>query len=81
MILTEYNEEFHLKMLREEYKEEGLREGRTEGLKEGFSSAQKNINLLNSKLIEQNRLADLKRAAVDSDYQNQLLKEFQLDDL
>ena len=35
MCLTEYNEEETMAMLREEYKEEGLREGREQGLKEG----------------------------------------------
>lgn len=62
MILSEYNEEFHLKCLREEARKEAINE----------------LNLLTLKLLEQDRTDDLKKAAVDPDFQDQLLREFQL---
>ena len=53
----------------------GLARGREEGLatgrKEGLSSAQTLIN----RLLEENRMDDLRRASTDRDYLQQLLEE------
>ncbi len=62
--------------------EEGLKEGRIEGLKEGrkegLKEGQNLITTLNLKLLEANRLDDLKRACSDPEYLQLLLKEFNL---
>lgn len=63
MCLTEYNEAETMQM----FKEEGREEGREEGINE--------INALNIRLINDNRLDDLRRAATDIEYQAQLLRE------
>lgn len=74
MILSEYNEELHLKDTYEVGKADGREEGRTEGKTEG----EKRVNALNEILIRDNRLEDLKRAAVDEAFQKQLFEEFHL---
>ena len=66
MILSEYDEERHMKIVQKNSEERGRKEGRGE------------INLLNQRLIELNRMDDLKRAAVDSEFQNELLQELEL---
>ena len=50
-------------------------EAREEGRSEGRSEMQGEINALNIRLISENRLDDLRRAAMDIDYQSQLLRE------
>ena len=59
MCLTEYNEAETMQMFKEEGREEGINE----------------INALNIRLINDNRLDDLRRAATDIEYQAQLLRE------
>ena len=54
--------------------EEGRAEGRTEGRAEGVSR----INQLNIELSKLGRTADILKAAVDKEYQEKLLKEFEL---
>lgn len=50
-------------------------EAREEGREEGRSEMQEEINTLNIRLINENRLDDLRRAATDIAYQSQLLQE------
>lgn len=45
---------------------------------EGISKGIELVNKLNSILVEKNRIMDLKRAAEDSAYQEQLIKELEL---
>lgn len=66
MILSEYNEELHLKTLYED------------GLKQGKTEAQHNISTLLRQLLQANRMDDVKKAAEDPAYLEQLLKEFHL---
>ena len=54
---------------------EGRAEGRAEGRVEGRVEGIQDINSLNIRLINENRLDDLRRAATDPDYQNKLLQE------
>lgn len=70
MLLTEYDEKLHLKNTREE--------GREEGKEIGKEIGHSQINALNAKLLEQNRLDDLKKATYDKEYQKKLLEEFKL---
>ena len=71
-----------LGMLLEEFDvdkyERALRaEGREEGREEGMRQVAR-INQLTDILLEQNRIADLKRASKEPEYQEKLLKEFNL---
>ena len=59
-------EEFDVKKYERTIREEGREEGR------------ELINKLNSILVEQDRMEDLKRAAKDQAYQEQLIKELGL---
>ena len=52
----------------------GMEEGRTEGRAEGVSR----INRLNIELLKRGRTEDILKAAVDKEYQEKLLKEFEL---
>ena len=60
---------------REEGREEGRKEGRKDGLNEGRNEMQGKINSLIIRLMNENRLNDLQRAATDVEYQAQLLRE------
>ncbi len=64
MLLTEYNEEEVMGLFKEDGRKEGRKEGRDD------------INSLNKKLAEANRIDDIVKAAEDPEYQKQLLKEF-----
>ena len=49
-----------------------------EELQERWESGQNLINKLNSLLIQNDRIEDLKRSTYESEYQQQLLHEYQL---
>ena len=63
-------EEFDIKKYERTIREEGREEGREQ--------ERELINTLNSILVEQDRIEDLKRAAKDSVYQEQLIEELGL---
>ena len=48
-------------------------------IKDHMKEERARINQLNSRLIEENRLEDLKRSAEDPEFQQQLLEEYHLD--
>ena len=70
--------EGHMKQVRDQYardeyvRTEGLRQGMEQGMEQGM----KRVNHLNLRLIEDNRLEDLERAAKDRTYLEKLLKEY-----
>lgn len=70
MILSEYNEELHLK--------DTYEVGRAEGKAEGKAEGEDRVNALIEILLNNNRLEDLKRAAADREFQKQLFAEFNL---
>ncbi|MDR0948736.1 MAG: hypothetical protein LBM69_04375 [Lachnospiraceae bacterium] len=78
MVLTEYNERKTMQMLQREYRNDGRAEGRAEGKAEGKMEARDQMNLLNSLLLRDNRIEDLKRSTTDFEFQNQLLQEYQI---
>lgn len=49
---------------------------RLAGIQEGIQKGYEDINQLNTRLMTDNRLEDLKRSIGDSEYQIQLLKEY-----
>ena len=63
---------------REKY-EEGREEGLEEGLKKGLKEGRAEMAALTEYLLKENRLEDLKRAAVDANYQEELFRELNLD--
>ena len=65
-------------MLLEEMMRDERAEGRREGRQEGQSMERARMNRLVQLLSEQNRLADIVKAASDSEYQEALFKEFNL---
>jgi len=56
--------------------EENLAFEREDGFEEGAADMQNRLNKLTSALLETNRIDDLRRAAADTDFQQQLLEEF-----
>ena len=58
--------------------EEGRAEGREEGRTEGRAEGESRINQLNIELSKLGRIEDILKAAVDKEYQEKLLKEFEL---
>ena len=62
-------------------REEGLAEGREEGLAEGLARGRKTLKrmqLLNQKLLQDNRIEDLKKATVDEAYLEKLMEEYNI---
>ena len=66
MSIYEYDEARHMRQTREEGREEGREEERLR------------INSMIQKLVAQNRVEDIVKAASDPKYQEQLLNEFGL---
>ena len=56
----------------------GMEEGRAEGRTEGRAEGESRINMLNIELSKLGRTEDILKAAVDKEYQEKLLKEFEL---
>jgi len=65
-------------MLLEEMMRDERMEGMQEGLKKGMQQGQERINQLIILLSKQNRSEDIIKAASDKEYQEKLLKEFNL---
>lgn len=74
MLLEEFDADKYERTLKAEGMEEGIEIGREEGRKEGTERTA----LLAGKLLEQNRIDDLKRMTKDSEYREQLFREFGL---
>ena len=70
MILSEYDEERHMSIVKKHSEEKGRKEGRKE--------AETELNALTLALIRQGRVTDLEKAASDPEFQKQLLNEFGL---
>jgi len=62
----------------EEMIQDGREEGRSKGRSEGRSEGQERINQLIIQLAKHNRTDDILKGATDREYQEQLLKEFNL---
>lgn len=71
-------EEFDVDKYERSLKNEGIEIGIQRGTEIGIQQGTERINKLNGFLLEQNRIADLKRAIQDTRYQEQLFQEFDL---
>lgn len=82
MILSEYDEELHLKDTYNcgfaDGKAAGLAEGLAEGLAKGRIESQ-NFALLTAQLINDSRINDLKRAADDESFRRTLFREYKIE--
>ena len=84
MSIFEYDEEKHIKNEKEiSYKEghkSGLEEGHKSGLEEGHKSGleegEERLNLLNMKLMDDNRIDDLHKIMKDKNYRQKLYAEY-----
>ncbi len=56
----------------------GRKEGRAEGREEGRKEGRGEINSLMEKLLAQNHIEEAKRATVDPEYCDKLLKEYKV---
>ena len=74
MSIYEYDEEKHMKQLREEGRIEGLKEGEAKGQAEG----EKRMSKLVECLLKDNRSKDLLRATEDAAYRETLYKKYHL---
>lgn len=74
--------EGHMKQIRDQYardeyvRTEGKKQGMEQGMAQGIEQGMEQVNRLNLRLIEDNRLEELKRAAKDKAYLEKLLKEY-----
>lgn len=58
------------------YEERGETRGIAIGEERGEARGIHEINTLNLRLLDDNRLEDMQRAMVDTDYQKELMKEY-----
>lgn len=56
----------------------GIEQGLEQGIEQGIEQERERLNLLNRKLLEENRLDDLKRSIEDKEYQEKLYREYQI---
>ena len=78
MLLEEFDVDKYERSLKNEGIEIGMQRGLEQGTKYGQQIERERISKLTCILLEQNRLTDLKRSAEDFEYQQQLLKEFDI---
>jgi flagellar biosynthesis/type III secretory pathway protein FliH len=72
MFLEEYDEELHFQTLRREGYEDGMEKGMTLGK----SAGEARVQLLYQKLLEDQRMDDLYRAAKEKEFMELLFKEY-----
>ncbi len=79
MVLTEYDEQAHIKNEREIAHEEGRRVGHEEGRRVGHEEGEERVLRLMKLLVETERASEISRVTVDEEYRKQLYEEFQID--
>ena len=78
MILTEYDEKRHMQQIADEYKELGRAEGKAEGRAEGRAEGIGKMSSLGQILLSENKTAELSKAFADSQYRDQLFKQYNI---
>ena len=78
MLLEEFDVDKYERSLKNEGIEIGMQRGLQQGIQQGIQQGTERINQLTSLLLKQNRVTDLKRAAQDAAYQEELFREFDL---
>ncbi len=59
--------------------QQGIEQGMQQGIEQGMQRGLDLMNALYGKLIEDNRIEDIKRATQDVEYQRQLMQEYRID--
>lgn len=72
-------EVFEMCNLSEGILERGIEQGMQQGIEQGMQRGLDLMNALYGKLIEDNRIEDIKRATQDVEYQRQLMQEYRID--
>ena len=72
-------EVFEMCNLSEGILERGIEQGMQQGIEQGMQRGWDLMNALYGKLIEDNRIEDIKRATQDVEYQRQLMQEYRID--
>lgn len=72
-------EVFEMCNLSEGILERGIEQGMQQGIEQGMQRGLDLMNALYGKLIEDNRIEDIKRATQDVEYQRQLMQEYGID--
>ena len=67
-----------MNVLLEKYRKKAVEEGMEKGMEKGFEQGKNHLALLVGRLLEAERMDDLKRVSYDEDYREKLLKEFEL---
>ena len=67
-----------MNVLLEKYRKKAVEEGMEKGMEKGFEQGKNHLALLVGRLLEAERMDDLKRVSYDEDYREKLLKEFGL---
>ncbi|MDE5596765.1 MAG: hypothetical protein K2J04_02925 [Lachnospiraceae bacterium] len=82
MLLEEFDVDKYERSLKNEGIEIGIQQGLQQGMEQGIKYGQQiereRISKLTCILLEQDRIADIKRSSEDFEYQQQLLKEFDI---
>ncbi len=78
MDIMEYAMERGIKQGIERGIEQGIERGIEQGIERGIKQGKERLNLLNKRLLEEDRFDDLKRSIEDEGYQKKLYEEFGL---
>ena len=77
-IVREVKESEEWEEVRMNIMEIAMEKGMQYGMEQGIEQGKERLNLLNRKLLEENRFDDLKRSIVDKDYQKKLYEEYNI---
>lgn len=77
MSIFEYNEELHIKSEKELSFQEGCKFGMEQGIKIGTERFNR-LDMLNKRLLEENRIEALKRSIEDEEYRHKLYEEYNI---
>jgi hypothetical protein len=78
VVLSTFDQENHDRILKEDSLEKGKKLGKELGEKIGETRGKELLNLLNQKLVSDQRIDDLVRATTDSEFQEKLLEEYNI---
>ncbi len=74
MLLEEFDVDKYERSIRREGIEQGLKQGIEKGLEQGIEQTTELVN----KLLEQNRIDDIRKLSAEPEYREQLFREFGL---
>lgn len=78
MSIFEYDEEKHIRNEKELSYRMGMEEGHKTGLEEGEKRGEDRLNRLHKKLLDENRMEELRKSVEDESYQKKLFEEYNI---